>query len=56
MTEDDLFPILSAIENLRGGGSDRSNEEQVEIRWRIAEKLAALYPKLVAYIKHEQDR
>lgn len=43
-TEDDIWLLASAIENLRGGS--QTEEKRVEAAWRIAAKLADLQKRL----------
>ena len=44
LTEDDVWLLASAIENLRGGS--QSEERRVEAAWRIAEKLVKLQNRI----------
>ena len=45
-SEDDIWLLSSAIENLRGGSQDE--ERRVEAAWRIASKLDDLRRRLAA--------
>lgn len=45
-TEDDIWLLSSAIENLRGGS--QNEERRVEAAWRIASKLDDLRRRLAA--------
>lgn len=47
-TEDDVWLLASAIENLRGGS--QNEERRVEAAWRIASKLDNLQRRLAAEI------
>lgn len=48
LTEDDIWLIASAVENLRGGGRDA--ESRVEAAWRIASRLEELRDRVAKIV------